>query len=116
MSQLIHLKKGSVLYEKGQPATHVFVVKKGDLQASNSRNYTFESGETVGIFDCALRDKYSTTVKAVTQAPFTFSELENFLDALAWKLTLATIKKFDEQYPKLVMIVGSVISKRNHSN
>ena len=103
MSQLIHLKKGSVLYEKGQPATHVFVVKTGDLQASNAENYTFESGETVGIFECALRDKYSTTVKAVTQAEVEtvkYSELEKFSDALAWKLTLATIKKIDEQYPE----------------
>ena len=103
MSQPIKLKKGSILYEKGQPATHVFVVKKGDLEASNAENYTFEIGETVGIFDCALRDKYSATVKAIRQAEVEsvkFSELEKFSDALAWKVTLATIKKIDEQYPE----------------
>lgn len=98
MIQQVELQKGAVLYKKDQDAQHVYVIKKGSLVTDFDDTYTV--GETVGLFDCVLRGKYSTTVSASTKSIvdiIPLEELKKMEDGLAWKLTVSTLKKLDER-------------------
>ena len=78
-----HLKKGEVLYKKGDAADLVYIILKGEIEvAQQTRPVTYNEGEVVGMFDALLRGTYSKTATATGKAQVRLGSVEDEFKAI----------------------------------
>ncbi|WP_298679849.1 cyclic nucleotide-binding domain-containing protein [uncultured Lentibacter sp.] len=90
-----HLKKGDILYKKGEVADSIYLITQGEFEISHVDGAVlFRPGDVLGIFDAILRGTYTKTAVATTKAQVRFSSVKKDLVAIEGTLTHKLMHSF----------------------
>jgi len=98
------LKKGDILYKKGELSTAAFIIEAGAIMLVHANGQTqFSKGDVIGVFDCFMNRPYSADAIACNDVSLTEIPKDrkqaHLGGTLTFKVVETVIKKIDGETP-----------------